>query len=143
MKLLPQSRPCGHNQTFGGYPDASSGPKARLSIPLWKQASRDIIERSKIKTRAPGNGPHFDESLGRYSAWPAGTSEWYRSINNNVNGPPASKAARRSMKDYVHDRPEGREANLESMRNKLGNMNRAVSRSSRTNKAPLWKTSSP
>ena len=143
MKLRPQSQPYNLKQTFGGIPDKDE-PSTNSNTPLWKQSSRDFIKRSKMQTKAPGNGPHFDESLGRYSAWPAGTSEWYRSINNNVNERPTSKAARhntRSMDNNNNDRPGSRAIRHMIMKEKLDKMDRAVSRPSRS-KAPLWKTAS-
>ena len=142
MTLRPKSQPQSLKQTFGGYQSTSSRPKTQSDAPLWRQSSRDFIDRSKVKTRAPGNGPHFDESLGRYSAWPSGTKDWYRSINNNVNDRPNSKAARlsstRSMKDNMDDHPDSKAARLRSMKMQLGNLRN--SQLPHRNKAPQLKT---
>ena len=62
-------------------------PLKASKAPLWRTHARDVLSQSNKLTRAPGNGPHPNESWqthGRH-ALPGEANEWHRSINNNIN----------------------------------------------------------
>jgi len=56
-------------------------------VPLWKLHAMEAA-RTRTPTRAPGNGPHKNESWQTHArdAFPGSSNTWHLSINNNKIG---------------------------------------------------------